>query len=192
MNIFDYVVMGGIAAGAIYGIREGLLRMATSLVSLGVGIYVASVYYGHAGGFAAREFGAGQPAASVIGWVIVFLLVFVAIQIAGSSAINLLNAVHMGWADRLAGSALGAGMVAIAAGMAVTLLAAVLPPTSTILRNSELAPMLISYNDMLVRYLPPEARDAYEAHRDALVHSWVVEQAAKAVGRTDASPQPSP
>jgi membrane protein required for colicin V production len=191
MNGFDFVVIGITAAGAIYGLRQGLLRMVTSAIALGAAIYVASVYYVDAGALAHNDLGADPTLAAVVGYVAVFILVFSAIEVIGSTAVRLLHIVHLGWADRLAGSLLGASLVAVVAGIAVMLLAAVLPQDAGLLKNSQLAPMLIAYNENLARYIPQEARDAYEANRDSLLRNWIA-QAAKTVTRAAASPQASP
>jgi membrane protein required for colicin V production len=191
MNLFDFIVIGCVAAGAIYGLRQGLLQMVTAAIALFGAIYVASVYYVSAGQLAQHNFGANAAVASVIGYLVVFVIVFSAIQVIGMTAVRLLNVVNLGWVDRLAGSLLGASMVAVSAGIAVMLLAAVLPENAELLTNSELAPMLIEYDNTLVDYIPRQAKDAYEENRDTLLRDWVA-RAQRAVARSSASPQASP
>jgi membrane protein required for colicin V production len=191
MNLFDFIVIGLTAAGAIYGMRQGLLQMATAAVALLGGIYVASVYYVRAGDIAQNNFGASPTVGSVIGYLVVFAIVFSAIQMIGMTAVRLLSVVHLGWVDRLAGSLLGASMVAVSAGIAVMLLAAVLPGNARLLADSQLAPMLIEYDDALANYIPQQAKDAYEQNRDTLLRNWVT-RARDAVARGAASPAPSP
>lgn len=191
MNAFDYVVIGVTVAGAIYGLRQGLLRMITSAVALLASIFVASVYYSSAGEIAQHEFGSGATAASVIGFVLVFILIFSAIELAGTTAIRLVRVVHLSGADRLAGSVLGAALLAVVMGIVVILMAAVLPPDAPILRDSQLAPMLIEYNETLVRYIPDQAKEAYQSNRDNLMRYWI-EEAEKTVTHTGASPAASP
>lgn len=191
MNAFDFVVIGVVVAGAIYGLRQGLLRMITSAVALVAAIVVASVYYTRAGEIAQHEFGAGATAASVIGYLLVFIIIFSAIELVGTTAIRLIQVVHLSWADRLAGSVLGAALVSVVMGIAVMLLAAVLPADASILRDSKLAPMLIEYNDTLVRYIPDQARQAYENNRENLMRYWIAE-AEKTVTHAGATPAASP
>jgi uncharacterized membrane protein required for colicin V production len=191
MNAFDFLVIGVAAAGAIYGLRQGLLRMITSALALLGAIYVASVYYTRAGQIAQHEFGAGATAASVIGYIAVFVVIFSAIEMVGTTAIRLTQVVHLSWADRLAGSALGATLTCVAMGIAVMLLTAILPPGAGILQNSRLAPMLIEYNEMLVRYIPQEAKEAYENNRNTLMRYWITE-AERTVTHTQAGSAASP
>jgi uncharacterized membrane protein required for colicin V production len=191
MNAFDFLVIGVTAAGAIYGLRQGLLRMITSAVALLAAIYVASVYYSRAGEIAQHQFGTGATAAAVIGYLVVFIVIFSAIELIGTTAIRLTQVVHLSWADRLAGSMLGAGLTGVVMGIAVMLLAAVLPPDAAILRNSRLAPALIEYNETLVRYIPAQAKEAYESNRQNLMRYWIAE-AEKTVTHAEASPAASP
>lgn len=193
MNLFDFVVIGLTAAGAIYGLRQGLLQMVTAAIALLAGIYVASVYYVRAGNIAQNDFGANATVAAVIGYVVVFVLVFSAIQMIGMTTVRLLHIVNLGWVDRVAGSLLGAAMVAVSAGIAVMLLAAVLPANARLLTDSQLAPMLVQYDNELVNYIPQQARDAYEQNRDTLLQGWVA-RARAAIANAAASPaaRPSP
>jgi uncharacterized membrane protein required for colicin V production len=191
MNLFDFIVIGCVAAGSIYGLRQGLLQMVTAAVALVGAIYVASVYYTWAGAIAQRDFGTDPAVGSVIGYVVVFAVVFSVVQVIGVTAVRLLHVVNLGWIDRLAGSLVGASMVAVSAGIAVMLLAAVLPSDAQLLTGSRLAPMLIAYDNALVNYIPRQAKQAYEQNRDTLLRNWVA-RAESAAKQITASPQASP
>jgi hypothetical protein len=69
----------------------------------------------------------------------------------------------------------------------VMLMAAVLPPDAAILRNSQLVPMLLAYNEMLVGYIPGDARFSYERNRDDLMKYWV----RNAMKRPNSAPSPA-
>ena len=45
MNGLDYAIIAAIAVGALYGLSRGALRMLTSVLSLVVAVYVASIKY---------------------------------------------------------------------------------------------------------------------------------------------------
>jgi len=173
LNGLDYVGIVLFAVGAIFGLQRGALRMVTSVVSLAAGVYFASLYYARAGSFAEAQFGSSHSVGAVIGYVAIFALIFTAVEIIGTSAIRLMQIVHLSPLDRLAGGLLGAGIAAFFAGLAVMLMAAVMPPDAAILRNSQLVPMLLAYNEMLVGYIPADARLAYERNRDDLMKYWV-------------------
>jgi len=173
LNGLDYAGIVLLAVGAIYGLQRGALRMVTSVVALAAAVYFASLCYTKAGSFAQTQLGSSHAVGAVVGYVAIFALIFTAVEIVGSSAIRLMQIAHLSPLDRLAGGLLGAGIAAVFAGLAVMLLAAVLPPDAAILRNSQLVPMLLAYNEMLVGYIPADARLAYERNRDDLMKYWV-------------------
>jgi len=189
MNAFDFVVLALVAFGALHGLRNGLLTMATSLIGLVASLYLASVHYQEAAGIVARQFGTNPTLATVLGYVAVFLVVFVVVQFAGGMIVSVLRMASLGWIDRLAGAFLGGGVAAAMAGLAVMLLTTVLPANAAVLRESQSAPMLLAYDAMLVRYIPEEAKEAYQRNRDILMRAWVAE-AAK--GALSAAPSSSP
>ena len=193
MNAFDFVVLAAVVFGAIHGLRNGLLTMVTSLVALIAALYLASVHYSEAASIIARQFGSNPTLATVLGYVAVFLVVFVVVQFVGGMTVGALRMASLGWIDRLAGGFLGGAIAAAVAGLAVMLLTTVLPASAALLRDSEAAPMLLAYDAMLVRYIPDEAREAYERNRDILMRAWVAEAAKGALSAmTSASPTPAP
>ena len=191
MNTFDYAVVAAIAVGALSGMRRGLLGMLTAAASVIIGLYLASLYYGPAAALAHRLLGLGETTATLVGWMTVFVIVFVAIESVGATVIRVLHLVHLGWLDRLAGAAIGAGLVAVVCGLGVMLLTALLPADASLLRNSKLAPMLLTYNQTLVRYIPQEVRDEYELNRRVLIRYWI-EQATGTDARATEAPVASP
>lgn len=190
LNGFDYVAIALFAIGAIYGLQRGALRMVTSVVALAAAIYFASLYYNRAGALAETQLGSSHTVGAVIGFVAVFALIFAAVEIVGSFAIRLTQVVHLSSLDRLAGGLLGAGVAGVFAGLAVMLMAAVLPPDAALLHNSQLVPMLLGYNEMLVGYIPGDTKLAYERNRDDLMKYWV--QNAMKVANSAPSPAASP
>ncbi len=186
LNGLDFVGVALLALGAIYGLQRGALRMVTSVVALAAAIYFASIYYNMAGAFAETKLGSSHTVGAIVGYVVVFALIFSAVEIIGSFAIRLIHVVHMNPLDRLAGGLLGGAIAGVFGGLLVMLMAAVLPPDAALLRNSQLVPMLLAYNEMLVGYIPGDAKLAYERNRDDLMRFWV-QNAMK-----DANPAPSP
>jgi uncharacterized membrane protein required for colicin V production len=176
MNGLDYLAVALFAIGAIYGLQRGALRMVTSVVSLAAAVYFASLYYSKAGAFAETQMGSSHTVGAMI----------------GSAAIRLLQIAHMSTLDRLAGGLLGSAIAAVFAGLAVMLMAAVMPPDAPLLRNSQLVPMLLAYNEMLVGYIPGDARLAYERNRDDLMKYWVQNATKGASSAPSPAAMPSP
>ena len=189
LNGFDYVAVALFAIGAIYGLQRGALRMLTSVVALAAAIYCAAFYYNRAGAYAETQFGSSHTVGALIGFIAVFALIFTAVELIGSFASRLTHVVHLNPLDRLAGGLLGAGVAGVFAGLAVMLLAAVMPPNAPLLHDSQMVPMLLAYNEMLVAYIPGNAKLEYERNRDDLMRLWV--QNAVKVANTTPAPSPA-
>jgi membrane protein required for colicin V production len=186
MNAFDFVVLAAVAFGALHGLRNGLLTMVTSFVALIAALYLASVHYAETAAIIAHQFGTNPTLAAVLGYVAVFLVVFIAVQFVGGMIVGVLRMASLGWTDRLAGGFLGGAIAAAVAGLAVMLLTTVLPANAALLRNSEAAPMLLAYDAMLVRYIPEEAKEAYQRNRDILIRAWIAEASKRSSGSAPA------
>jgi membrane protein required for colicin V production len=192
MNAFDFVVLAAVAFGALHGLRNGLLTMVTSLVALIAALYLASVHYVETAAIIAHQFGTNPTLATVLGYVAVFLVVFIAVQFVGGMIVGVLRMASLGWMDRLAGGFLGGAIAAAVAGLAVMLLTTVLPANAALLRDSEAAPMLLAYDAMLVRCIPEEAKEAYQRNRDILIRAWIAEASKHSLGSAPAdSPSPT-
>jgi len=189
MNGLDYAILALVGVGAFSGLTRGALRMATSILSLVLGIYAASVYYGRGAALAHKYLATSPTISALIGYAAVFAIVFVAIEYAGATVIRLAQIIHLNWIDRLAGGVLGASIGAIIAGFVVLGLTAVLPPNPALLCDSRLAPKALGYNQVLMAYVPPQVKNSYEEKRAELYRQWVLKAQAsdKAEG-----PEPSP
>ena len=172
MNGLDYAILVIIALGALYGLGRGVLRMATSILSLVLGIYAASLWYPRAGALAQHYLGTSPAVSSVIGYVAVFVIAFVAVEYAGARIVQLAHIIHLNWIDQLGGAVFGAAIAAVFAGLGVLLLTALLPPHSPLLRNSQFAPRVLAYNQTLLAYVPPEVKRLYQTRRAELMRDW--------------------
>ncbi len=172
MNGLDYVIIVFVAIGAIYGVSRGALRMLTSLASVACGIYFASIYYPVVTELIGPRLGLSQTASAVVAYIALFVAVFAAIESSGRFLIRLVNTVHLSWADRLAGGALGAATMGVVIGLGVMILTALLASNAALVRDSRLAPKLLAYNHELVRYLPDEIESTYLQKRAELARFW--------------------
>jgi uncharacterized membrane protein required for colicin V production len=183
LNGLDYAILAIVGFGALSGLSRGALRMATSILALVLGIYAASVYYLRAAALAQKYVATSPTTGAVIGWVAVFVVVYIAIEYVGGRIIRLAQIIHLNWIDRLVGGVLGASIGAILAGLVVVALTAVSPPNPALLRDSKLAPRVLSYNQVLMAYVPAQVKVTYEQKRAELYRAWVLR---------DEGPNPSP
>jgi membrane protein required for colicin V production len=188
MNGLDYAIIAVIGLGTIYGLARGALRMLTSLLSLIGGLYAASLYHSEAASLANQQLGVGSATGRIIGYIAVFVLVFLAIEVLGNMIIRLIQLVRMGWIDRLIGGVTGAAVATVALGFTIMAMMVLLPARAEILKDSRLAPDLLAWNDALLERIPPELKAQFEARRAEFVRLWQ----AQAQMRRELSPEPSP
>ena len=172
MNWLDYVLLIIIGLSVVHGLSHGALRMLTSLLAFVLGIYGASVWHGQATTFAQSHLRISPLSGEIIGYAIVFVLIFVAVESVGQRIVALAELARLNLLDRLAGAGLGAVLGAIFAGLNIILLTAVLPSNYPVLQNSQLAPKILAYDRELVKYIPPQLEQAYENKREQLGRYW--------------------
>jgi uncharacterized membrane protein required for colicin V production len=171
-NNLDYIIIVIVALGALYGLGRGVLRMITSLLSLIFGIAAALTWYGLVGSFMQQHFNTSPLVSTVIGYVVVFLVVSALIEFVGRRLIALVYIVHLSWIDRIGGALLGAALGVVVAGISVILLESVVPSDALMVRNSQLAPHVLAYNQVLLGYVPSQVKDLYERKSEDLKRSW--------------------
>jgi len=172
LNALDYALIIIIGLSVLHGLSHGALRMLTSILSFVLGIYGASKWHGQAAAFAQYHLGTSWVTSDIIGYVAVFLLVFMAIEIVGQRIIALAELIHLNLLNRLAGAALGAVLGVLFAGLNIVLLTTLLPPNYPLLQNSELAPEILSYDQKLLEYVPSQVKQAFEDKRGQLTRYW--------------------
>ncbi len=112
MNVFDWVLISVFALTALWGYKTGLIDAALNAITIYVGLFLSGL-------FAARVlslFWDGVESESVstaIGYVIIFVTVFIASRIVSGIIKKALKITFMGWVDNLGGIVIGlvAGML---------------------------------------------------------------------------------
>lgn len=184
LNGLDYAILAIVAVGVLHGMTRGALRMATSILSLVLGIYTASIYYEQAAAFARNYFKTDPTVSAIIGYAVIFIAIFMLIEMAGSRIILLIRIIHLNWLDRLGGAIFGAIIGAVLAGLVVVAMTAALPPESSILTKSKLSPEVLGYDHELLGFVPAQVERMYEEKRAELFRDW-------AAAETE-TPAPSP
>ena len=180
LNGLDYAIIAIVGLGALYGLGRGALRMATSILSLALGLYAASMWYQRVGAYVEGQFKTSPTVSQAIGYAIVFLLVFVAIEFAGRRIIMLVNLVNLGCIDRLAGAVFGAVLGVVLAGLTIVAITAFSAPNPPMITDSQFAPTVLAYNEALLAYVPPEVKKEYETKREQVYRYWVERKKAPA------------
>ena len=122
MNVFDWVLILVFALTALWGYKTGLIDTALNAITIYVGLFLSGL-------FAARVlslFWDGVESESVstaIGYVIIFVTVFIASRIVSGIIKKALKITFMGWVDNLGGIVIGLVAGVLIAGGVMTVAA---------------------------------------------------------------------
>ena len=132
MNVFDWVLVAVFVVGALLGLKWGLVQSVLNLVGVYVAMLVGAQF---ADGLVERftDDIENESITTAIGYVVIFLAVFIIAQIAGKAIRAMLKMVFLGWVDRLGGVVVGALLGAILLTGVVTAMARVAYPQDEII-----------------------------------------------------------
>jgi membrane protein required for colicin V production len=127
MNIFDWVLIAVFVVGALMGLKWGLVQSILNFVAVYVAMLVGAQF---ADGLVARvtDNVENESVATAIGYVVIFLGVFIIAQIVGKIIRAMLTIIFLGWVDKLGGVIVGLLLGAILVTGVVTAMARVAYP----------------------------------------------------------------
>lgn len=127
MNIFDWVLVAVFVVGALLGLKWGLVQSVLNFVAVYIAMLVGAQF---ADGLVARvtDDVQNESVATAIGYVVIFLGVFIIAQIVGKIIRAMLTIVFLGWVDKLGGVVVGVLLGAILVTGVVTAMARVAYP----------------------------------------------------------------
>jgi len=132
MTIFDWVLVALFVAGALLGLKWGLVQSALNFIAVYVAMLVGAQF---ADGLIERftDDIDNESITTAIGYIVIFLAVFIAAQIAGKAIRTMLKIVFLGWVDRLGGVLVGALLGSILVIGAVTAMARIAYPQDEVI-----------------------------------------------------------
>lgn len=127
MNIFDWVLVAVFVVSALLGLKWGLVQSILNFVAIYVAMLVGAQI---ADGLVARvtDDVQNESVATAIGYVVIFLSVFIIAQIVGRIIRPMLTIIFLGWVDKLGGVVVGVLLGGILVIGAVTAMARVAYP----------------------------------------------------------------
>ncbi len=151
MNGFDIAVLVVAGVLVVVGLLQGVIRILVGMAAIVVAFLLASRLH--------------QPLADLFvdepnTWLRVgaYILIFLGVMMAGGLVAYLLRAViraaMLGWADRLAGAALGLVATALTLSLLIMPLVAYAPKGDSVLAGSVLAPYLVTISDLFYSFAP--------------------------------------
>ena len=180
MNGFDIALLIFMGILVVVGLMKGLVRILVGLAALVAAFFVASSFH--------------RPLAESLGRLdisieilrlLCYLALFIATLLAGAVLAfllrSLLKVAMLGWADRLAGAALGVAGAFIAFALLVLPIVAYTPNGAGILNRSVLAPYVLVAADLAARAAPSDLVDRFRKQLGELKERWAEERRSEAV-----------
>ena len=172
VNGFDIALLVLTGLGGFLGLIKGLTRLAVGLLALVAAFLLAAQL--HAALAGRLTFLSLSPRALKL---VAYLAIFLGTLLVGALVAwllrKLLKAAALGWADRLAGGALGVACAVLAAALLVLPLLAYTASGESLLRDSRLAPYVTAVADLAKLVAPRELAQGYERRIAALRHAWL-------------------
>lgn len=171
MNALDIglVVVAGVLV--VLGLAKGFVRLLVAVAALVVAFLLASRFHRAL----ADHWSASRVPPEVLR-LAAYLAIFVGVMLVGALLAwllrNLLKAAMLGWADRLAGAALGLLAAILAGALVILPLAAYSPGGSRLLQGSKLAPYVSAVADLVNTISPADLAERYRAGIERARRWW--------------------
>lgn len=152
-NILDFIITVIIAFTVIRGLLIGFSRSAASLLGILLGFWAGMTYFPILSDRLA-PFIKEEMIRSLMSFILLFILVYLAFIIIGIVIKGLLKTLHLTWADRIMGGFIGLAKGLILTGAIIFLLTVFLPAKSPLLAGSALYPRLSQISQALCALVP--------------------------------------
>ena len=171
MNPFDILIIIILVVTLTRGIFRGLVKELASIIGVLGGFYAAYSYYPFLGGPLTRWI--PQPGwANIVGFVLIFTVVYLIVSILGVIIKYLLSIAFLGWVDRLCGALFGGLKGVMICAVLLVALIAFLPNRSALVKDSMLSPYIKRIAQPMARVVSEEMRQRYTRNAKKVEDSW--------------------
>ena len=171
MNPFDIVIVIILVVTLARGIFRGLVKELASIIGVLGGFYAAYSYYPYVGRPLAQWI-SQSGWANIVGFILVFTVVYLIVSILGVIIKYLLSIAFLGWVDRLCGALFGALKGWMICAVLLVALIAFLPSNSDLVRTSLLSPYIKKLAQPMARVVTKEMRQRYTRNAQEVEKTW--------------------
>jgi membrane protein required for colicin V production len=171
VNAFDIALVVLCGALALVGLLRGLVRLLVGTAAL-VAAWVLAARYHVALAAQLDGLGLPEPAPRLLAYAAIFLATMLAGALVAWLARRLVRASMLGWADRLAGGAVGLVAAVLLAALVVLPLVAYSAPGARALRGSVLAPYVVAVAGLAGSLVPADLAERYRRGVEDLQRHW--------------------
>lgn len=166
MNWLDIAILITLSVFTVFGFIRGFIREVFSIAAILGGLIAGVMFYGLLGGlFIKYNLVGNRPIASVGGFIVTALGVYVVVQIIGWILAKIVGTLHLDWIDRVAGGFLGAIKGVVIAFLLISAIGFFFSQKEPPFRGSILVPHVTRAFSLLRDAIPRDLREKIERAR---------------------------
>ncbi len=167
MNYFDILLLCLILICFAVGLRSGIIKQVFSLASILGGLVLGFLFYGSLGAVLLEKNIVAEPKiADILGFVIAGSLAYMLINYLSRLLTELMEKINMGWFNHLLGGAMGVVIGLLLCYLLVVGVRQFVDENAPFVRNSILAPKVVTGYHMLREQAPDNLDESLEKLRE--------------------------
>jgi membrane protein required for colicin V production len=171
MNYLDIIIVVILCYCVIRGVFRGLIKELSSIIGVFGGFYAAYTYYAVVAK-PLSEWISNPGYLNILGFMIIFCVVFLVISILGVIINYLLKLAFLGWFDRFCGAVFGAMKSLLIVSVILIALTTFLPKGAPLIKDSLLSPHVTLISEKMIKVVPQEMKDAFTTKITELKKEW--------------------
>ncbi len=171
MNLLDYLLISILGFCLVRGIFRGLVKELSSIVGVLGGFYAAYTYYPRLAGPLSHWI-ANTGYLHIFSFLILFVVIYLLVSIAGVLIKHLMHIALLGWVDRLGGGVFGTVKGLLITTVLILILTTFLPANAAILRRSTVSKNMMRASAILVKVVPDAMKNRFNQKMHELKKSW--------------------
>jgi membrane protein required for colicin V production len=113
MNTFDIIIVIIIFVGLIFGLFRGLIKEVAGLAAIFLGIYFSKILAPTVGAWLVKSLNVAESVSVPVAYLVIFVAVIILLLAFSALLDKLINAIALGWLNRLFGGIFGAIKLAL-------------------------------------------------------------------------------
>jgi len=171
MNYLDIIIVVILCYCVIRGVFRGLIKELSSIIGVFGGFYAAYTYYAVVAK-PLSEWISNPGYLNILGFMVIFCVVFLVISILGVIINYLLKLAFLGWFDRFCGAVFGAMKSLLIVSVILIALTTFLPKGAPLIKDSLLSPHVTLVSEKMIKVVPKDMKDAFTAKITELKKEW--------------------
>ena len=171
MNPFDILVSIIFGFCLIRGIFRGLVKELSSIIGVITGYYAAYSYYPHVAKFLSKWISVVDYS-RLIGFLVIFIGVFLIISILGVIIKYLMSIAFLGWTDRISGGIFGLIKGLLIASVLFIVFTTFLSKNASLVKDSVVAPHLSHFSTQMAKIVDKDMKHEFTEKFEGLKKAW--------------------